>query len=271
MFRKTIKCSFVLRGMLWNSNMRIIHLKFWTSESEIIYKCFQSFSLGGRCKSNQRCLGRGNNRTSQTELRDLRRGGRKHKVGLALFLINNEICSVLWSKSLLLMLIIFNQFNNFLRLSNLRSFQEEPWTFLSHFRKAQKELKDQIAGLEDQFRLIEDEQTCPVDLESYINKLNSAKKRIIVVNNVLQGAQVTRVVLKWHRVFHDFKHSKNEGEGVYNKPPFNDFSARLVRFYLTLFQTPISYFWGPPIVSLLVFRERFHNIPIIVSTFNKMS
>lgn len=58
------------------------------------------------------------------------------------------------------------------------------------FRKAQKELKDQISGLEDQLRIIEEEQGCPVDLESYINKLNSAKKRIIVVNNILQGAQV---------------------------------------------------------------------------------
>ena len=57
-------------------------------------------------------------------------------------------------------------------------------------RKAQKELKDQISGLEDQLRIIEEEQGCPVDLESYINKLNSAKKRIIVVNNILQSAQV---------------------------------------------------------------------------------
>jgi hypothetical protein len=52
-------------------------------------------------------------------------------------------------------------------------------------------LKDQISGLEDQLRIIEDEQTCPIDLESYINKLNSSKKRIIVVNNILQGAQVS--------------------------------------------------------------------------------
>ena len=51
-------------------------------------------------------------------------------------------------------------------------------------------MKDQISGLEDQLRIIEEEQGCPVDLESYINKLNSAKKRIIVVNNILQSAQV---------------------------------------------------------------------------------
>ncbi len=66
------------------------------------------------------------------------------------------------------------------------------WTNGNYYlRKAQKELKDQISGLEDQHRMIEDEQTCPIDLESYINKLNSSKKRIIVVNNILQGAQVS--------------------------------------------------------------------------------
>ena len=65
------------------------------------------------------------------------------------------------------------------------------WVYVCLDRKAQKELKDQIASLEEQLRAIEDEQSCPVDLESYINKLNSAKKRIIVVNNILQGAQVS--------------------------------------------------------------------------------
>ena len=64
------------------------------------------------------------------------------------------------------------------------------------FRKAQKELKDQITGLEDQLRIIEEEQGCPIDLEMYNNKLNSAKKRVIVVNNILQGAQVDFFKLK---------------------------------------------------------------------------
>ena len=64
------------------------------------------------------------------------------------------------------------------------------------FWKAQKELKDQITGLEDQLRIIEEEQGCPIDLEMYINKLNSAKKRVIVVNNILQGAQVDFFKLK---------------------------------------------------------------------------
>ena len=57
-------------------------------------------------------------------------------------------------------------------------------------------LKDQITGLEVQLRIIEEEQGCPIDLEMYINKLNSAKKRVIVVNNILQGAQVDFFKLK---------------------------------------------------------------------------
>ena len=57
-------------------------------------------------------------------------------------------------------------------------------------RDAQNELKDRINSLEQQLLAIEAEQSCPVDLETYINKLNSSKKRILVVNTILQGAQV---------------------------------------------------------------------------------
>lgn len=57
-------------------------------------------------------------------------------------------------------------------------------------RDAQKELKERINSLEQQLLAIEAEQSCPVDLETYINKLNTSKKRILVVNTILQGAQV---------------------------------------------------------------------------------
>lgn len=56
-------------------------------------------------------------------------------------------------------------------------------------RDAQNELKDRINSLEQQLLAIEAEQSCPVDLESYINKLNNSKKRILIVNTILQGAQ----------------------------------------------------------------------------------
>ena len=57
-------------------------------------------------------------------------------------------------------------------------------------RDAQNELKERINALEQQLLAIESEQSCPVDLEAYINKLNASKKRILVVNTILQGAQV---------------------------------------------------------------------------------
>ena len=62
---------------------------------------------------------------------------------------------------------------------------------VSNTREAQNELKERINSLEQQLLAIEKEQNCPVDLESYINKLDSSKKRILVVNTILQGAQVS--------------------------------------------------------------------------------
>ena len=67
---------------------------------------------------------------------------------------------------------------------------------VSNTREAQNELKERISSLEKQFLAIEREQTCPVDLETYINKLDSSKKRILVVNTILQGAQVCRFLHK---------------------------------------------------------------------------
>ena len=65
-------------------------------------------------------------------------------------------------------------------------------------RDAQNELKDRINSLEQQLLAIEAEQSCPVDLESYINKLNNSKKRILIVNTILQGAQVIWLTLVTH-------------------------------------------------------------------------
>ena len=63
---------------------------------------------------------------------------------------------------------------------------------VSNTREAQNELKERINSLEQQLLAIEREQNCPVHLESYINKLESSKKRILVVNTILQGAQVSK-------------------------------------------------------------------------------
>lgn len=61
--------------------------------------------------------------------------------------------------------------------------------FLVH-RISQVELRQQIDGLADEIKKISDEQQCPLDLESYVKKLLNAKRRVTVVSNILQVAQV---------------------------------------------------------------------------------
>ena len=64
-------------------------------------------------------------------------------------------------------------------------------------KAAQKELRDQIESLTSDLEDIETAQAAdhpqsnsPKELETAINKLNQAKKRVVVVANLLQGAQV---------------------------------------------------------------------------------
>ena len=60
---------------------------------------------------------------------------------------------------------------------------------------AQAELKEQILRLQGSLGSLQQQQQCPVDLESYINKLNNTRKRVSVVANILTAAQerLTRV------------------------------------------------------------------------------
>ena len=60
-------------------------------------------------------------------------------------------------------------------------------------REAQAQLKDKIQSLENQLVQLQasvNRNQSGVNLEAYINKLTSSKKRILVVNSILQGAQV---------------------------------------------------------------------------------
>ncbi|XP_023330112.1 uncharacterized protein LOC111702603 [Eurytemora carolleeae] len=72
-------------------------------------------------------------------------------------------------------------------------FEENPTrdtlTEVEKTREAQAELKDQIEALAAELKNISDQQSCPVDLESYISKLNISKKRVVVVQNILSSAQ----------------------------------------------------------------------------------
>jgi len=56
-------------------------------------------------------------------------------------------------------------------------------------RQAQSELKDQIDTLSAELKKISEQQACPIDLETYITKLNNSKKRVVVVQNILGSAQ----------------------------------------------------------------------------------
>ena len=65
-------------------------------------------------------------------------------------------------------------------------------------REAQAQLKDKIQSLENQLVQLQasvNRNQSGVDLEAYINKLTSSKKRILVVNSILQGAQVLTTYL----------------------------------------------------------------------------
>ena len=65
-------------------------------------------------------------------------------------------------------------------------------------REAQAQLKDKIQSLENQLVQLQasvNRNQSGVNLEAYINKLTSSKKRILVVNSILQGAQVLTTCL----------------------------------------------------------------------------
>ncbi len=59
-----------------------------------------------------------------------------------------------------------------------------------HFRQSQLELRAQIESLTTELGVIAQNQQSPIDLESYIKKLLDARKRITIVNSILQNAQV---------------------------------------------------------------------------------
>ena len=64
-------------------------------------------------------------------------------------------------------------------------------TRVSETRSAQEDLHAHITVLEaDLDRILEQSGRGSVDLESAVEKLNNAKRRVVVVANLLQGAQV---------------------------------------------------------------------------------
>ncbi|XP_045197037.1 SNARE-associated protein Snapin-like [Mercenaria mercenaria] len=56
-------------------------------------------------------------------------------------------------------------------------------------RESQVELRQQIDCLAEDLQVISGSQTVAVDLESYVKKLNNSRRRVMLVNNILQNVQ----------------------------------------------------------------------------------
>nr|XP_022324085.1 SNARE-associated protein Snapin-like isoform X2 [Crassostrea virginica] len=55
--------------------------------------------------------------------------------------------------------------------------------------ESQVELRQHIDSLADDLKRIAEQQVVPVDLEPYVKKLNSSRRRVMLVNNILQNVQ----------------------------------------------------------------------------------
>ena len=80
---------------------------------------------------------------------------------------------------------------NKLQIHGNKSFKNNDFLSLgiTGAREAQIELKEQLSQLETQLAVINQELDKSADLEPYVIKLLESKKKIIVVNSMLQDAQ----------------------------------------------------------------------------------
>ncbi|XP_048772518.1 SNARE-associated protein Snapin [Ostrea edulis] len=56
-------------------------------------------------------------------------------------------------------------------------------------RESQVELRQHIDSLADDLKRIAEQQVVSIDLEPYVKKLNSSRRRVMLVNNILQNVQ----------------------------------------------------------------------------------
>lgn len=56
-------------------------------------------------------------------------------------------------------------------------------------RQSQVELREQIDKLSQDLHRLSELQEIPVDLEPYVKKLMNSRRRVMLVNNILQNAQ----------------------------------------------------------------------------------
>uniref|UniRef100_A0A8C8RD44 Biogenesis of lysosome-related organelles complex 1 subunit 7 n=1 Tax=Pelusios castaneus TaxID=367368 RepID=A0A8C8RD44_9SAUR len=57
-------------------------------------------------------------------------------------------------------------------------------------RESQVELREHIDGLATELCRIKEDQKAALDLDPYVKKLLNARRRVVLVNNILQNAQV---------------------------------------------------------------------------------
>lgn len=84
-------------------------------------------------------------------------------------------------------------------------------------RVSQLELKSQLDILSEELKKISADQTCPIDLEVYSNKLINSRHKISVVNNILQAAQ-DRLQKLHNQLSKDIAKRKNKGESSQISP-----------------------------------------------------
>ncbi|XP_064395139.1 SNARE-associated protein Snapin-like [Halichondria panicea] len=60
---------------------------------------------------------------------------------------------------------------------------------ITEVRKSQAELRDKIDALGEELRVLSEKQKVPVDLDTYVKKLANSRKRILLVNDILQNVQ----------------------------------------------------------------------------------
>ena len=61
---------------------------------------------------------------------------------------------------------------------------------LFNFRNSQNQLLLQLEGIQGEIVEVQKQVECPLPMDSYVKKLQDAKRRVVVVNNVLQNMQV---------------------------------------------------------------------------------
>ena len=82
---------------------------------------------------------------------------------------------------------------------------------------SQSELHQQLEGLSAELSRVQEQSQCPLVLDSYIKKLQNAKRKVVVVNNILQNTQVILLNLQQKTQIIKLKKKIKNVSVLYNK------------------------------------------------------